>query len=152
MSHEHNIECLSEMTPGGALYCKKTGAKLVMGGGKIRNWEPPAPTPTKTNTPLRAPYSMTGRGQSYLITEDGWITYRDPGKDHYPSTSWVIVAVTDRWNQKPMTGLNDWLSVKARLDRGETVTGYMWDRDHGTLRMWGGRYAGKTPKVTLRKT
>jgi hypothetical protein len=147
MAHTHDIACLSELTPGGKLYCKATGVQLLMGGGKINEWRsPPPPAP---HVEPKTPYYMSGRGQSYRLTDEGWIKRMD--MPFTPSPSWTVVAVVQRWNAHPKYGINDWPALKRELDAGKTVTGYLYDRDHGSLRMWGGSYGGRIPKVTIRK-
>lgn len=127
-NHKHSINCISE-GPSGA-YCNVQGSVLI--------FDDP-----------RTPYRMTGRGQTYMLTPEGHIKRTDMA--HSPSSSWVVVAVVPRWNSRPQYGTNDWPALKSELDAGKTISGYLYDRDHGTLRMWGGIYGGKVPKVTIRK-
>ena len=81
-------------------------------------------------------YEMSGRGEYYDI--DGYGRIRG-------SKDWRVYGVAKRWNGKPEL----WKDIKKQLDKGEAVVGYFYDIDHGTVRMWGGSYAGKLPKVKI---
>jgi hypothetical protein len=76
-------------------------------------------------------YSIYHRGEFSDINEKGEITR---AQSPIPSGQWLIVGVSTHWNSRHFT---PWVEVKARLDKGETVEGYVFDRDHGTLRQWG---------------
>lgn len=75
----------------------------------------------------------TSQGHDFLVNEAGNISRG--GTE--PSGQWNMLGVsTHHWHGHPTL---DWPEIKAKCDRGETVRGYVWDVDHGTTRLWGGR-------------
>ena len=91
---------------------------------------------------------MHARGERYIITPRGYIKRTD--MQFKPSSKWKLLGISTHW-MKNYPDL-DWQEVKARLDKKETVSGYVHDIDHGTHRMWSGRYFGKIPKAKLYKS
>lgn len=71
-------------------------------------------------------------GTYYGVRADGAIGRLD--MDLAPSGQWLVLMITPTWNAR--SGL-DWPEIKAKLDAGEKVEGYMHDYDHGTHRQWG---------------
>lgn len=60
-----------------------------------------------------------------------------------PHGSWVILGVSRRWNQKCIP-----VPLTPGIDPKTLIGGYAWDRDHGTIRTWGGQYRGKLPRIS----
>ena len=90
-------------------------------------------------------YNLYGRGKYYKVNPKGEI-----GVNGRFSPTWRVAAVAPRWNTSYYNSVM-WPEVKKLLNAGRTVTGYLYDIDHGTLRFWGGQYMGKIPKVKLWK-
>jgi hypothetical protein len=92
-------------------------------------------------------YEMRARGDVYVITPSGYIKRTDmPFK---ASHNWRVYGVsTHHWQNSPKL---KWPEIRNMLDKGKTVEGYFWDVDHGTIRTWGGSYAGKLPRAKLKK-
>src|SRR3990167_9564621 len=57
---------------------------------------------------------------------------------------WRFIGVsTHHWHNHVVHNL------KSILDNPKlAVGGYLWDVDHGTTRIWGGRYCGHLPRIT----
>ena len=91
-------------------------------------------------------YNMQISGEYYHVDTEGRIK-RLGIKGFGFSNTWTVYGVAERWNSHPVP----WNIIKKHLNTGATVTGYLYDVDHGTVRMWGGKYAGKLPKVTIWK-
>lgn len=85
-------------------------------------------------------YTLYGRGTWYKINSKGEFFVN--GK---ASKTWKIYGVAQRWNGRPIP----WKSIKIKLDKGQSVKGYLYDIDHGTTRFWGGSWGGKLPVVEL---
>lgn len=64
------------------------------------------------------------------------------------SENWKIFSIVKYWNSKI---LKSWEDIKKELDISKTVSGYLYDVDHGTIRFWGGKMGGKLPKVEIYK-
>ena len=86
-------------------------------------------------------YSLQTRGDYYRLNKKGHISIGDVK----PSGDWKVFGVARRWNARP----RPWSEVKSELDEGKSVEGYLYDVDHGNVRMWGGLYLGKVPKAKL---
>ena len=59
------------------------------------------------------------------------------------SDKWKLLGVTKKWNRNSLDVKFD----EIWEDPGRMRSGYVYDLDHGTTRMWGGRYNGKLPRV-----
>ena len=73
-------------------------------------------------------------GKYYTITPEGYIM-----SDHWrqPSKQWVILGVAHHhWCNSPTWR---WPELRAMLDAGQEVKGWVFDVDHGTVRSWGNR-------------
>lgn len=85
--------------------------------------------------------NFTFRGDSYFVNESGHIkanglpvhspSWLFHGGSRHHWSSGVAVTLTDAFRDPAL--LNDCLG---------------WDRDHGAVRRWGGRYAGKLPRIS----
>ena len=60
------------------------------------------------------------------------------------SATWLFVGATrHHWGNRVDVGL------RAAFEQPQKLNGcLLWDRDHGTLRQWGGRWDGKLPRIT----
>lgn len=59
-----------------------------------------------------------------------------------PHPSWVMLGIsTHHWHRRVTILLQP--DIRAEELRG----GIVWDRDHGRVRTWNGRYMGKLPRV-----
>lgn len=87
-------------------------------------------------------YTLYGRDTWYRINSKGEFFV-----DGEASNTWKIFGVAQRWNGRPVP----WKLIKAKLDKGQTVEGYLYDIDHGARRFWGGSWNGKLPKIKLYK-
>jgi hypothetical protein len=82
------------------------------------------------------------RGEWYHVNEIGQFIRTDmPMAFH---DSWQFYGVsTHHWHNHPVYKLSDvWNNPKI------AIGGYLWDKDHGTIRTWGGCYHGKLPRIT----
>ncbi len=83
---------------------------------------------------------FTFRGEAYRVDERGCINAN--GIDHY-SDSWIFLGgSTHHWHNRVTVTLIDAFNNPKALDGC-----YGWDRDHGTIRAWGGLYYGKVPRI-----
>jgi hypothetical protein len=87
------------------------------------------------------------RGESFKVSLEketlGHVIQRNEHKFDLPHPSWVILGVSHHhWNNHITLHLSPTMNPKDLLG------GLVWDRDHGTVRQWGGMYAGKLPRVT----
>jgi hypothetical protein len=81
------------------------------------------------------------RGQYFTVNKKGEIK---SVKSSGFSPTWIILGFsTHHWRSFPDIPLED-----AFKHPHSIVKGLVWDKDHGTTRVWGGRYAGKLPRVT----
>ena len=83
------------------------------------------------------------RGEYYNINEKGEI-YGGPNNIKTPSGDWLFLGVSTHHLQNRIihTFPEIWKTPSLALN------GYLWDRDHGTVRTWGGQYNGKIPRIT----
>ena len=83
---------------------------------------------------------FTFRGQPYMVNEQGHINANGIG--HF-SPSWVFVGGSKHhMNQRPTVYLQHAFQFPEHLSGC-----YGWDLDHGTLRTWGGQWAGRIPRI-----
>lgn len=81
------------------------------------------------------------RGEQYLVNEEGHINANNIG---YFSSKWLFLGGTKHhWSNRIQHSLKD------AFENPQLLNGCLgWDRDHGTLRQWGGRYNGKLPRIS----
>jgi hypothetical protein len=92
------------------------------------------------------PYEMKARGERYIVHANGNIQRTD--MEFTPSGKWKLQGLRPKWNANRTSSFSE---LKKRMNKGETVEGYVIDLDHGTTRMWAGRYNGHIPKATIHK-
>lgn len=87
------------------------------------------------------------RGEVYQVDEHGCIMGgpNDVKPTCINGHQWDFIGVsTHHWHNRPTISFKQiWENPSLALN------GYMWDIDHGTVRVWGGSYNGKLPKITL---
>ena len=83
------------------------------------------------------------RGGWYKVKENGDMLQVDNTYNKWDK-SWRFLGVSfHHWTQR----IN--LTVKEAFKNPEAlVGGLVWDVDHGTTRVWGGRYCGRLPRIT----
>jgi len=80
------------------------------------------------------------RGEYFKVNEDGYMTQK---KNSDFSGQWKFLGVSfHHWRN----GIDIRYSEKTLPEN--LIGGLVWDLDHGTTRMWGGRYMGKLPRIT----
>jgi len=82
------------------------------------------------------------RGKLFKVNEKGELIHTDmPMKFH---DSWQFLGVSyHHWRRGIDTDLKEAFNNPYSL-----IGGIVWDRDHGTVRQWGGSYNGRLPRVT----
>jgi len=80
----------------------------------------------------------TPRGD-YVVNSKGEILVGKPNfvygtVEGYFSPKWKLYGLSERWNSRPIL----FEQLREKMDRGQTVEGYVHDIDHGTRRFWGG--------------
>ena len=80
------------------------------------------------------------RGEIYKVDENGRINAN--GINHY-SDSWIFLGGSPHhWHQRIV------YSLKDAFKNPQYLNGCLgWDRDHGTIREWSGKYNGKLPRI-----
>ena len=79
------------------------------------------------------------RGEWFKVNGDGFMT-QENNEDF--SGCWRFIGVSfHHWRN----GLDVYYSSKTLPEN--LIGGLVWDVDHGTTRQWGGRYAGKLPRI-----
>ena len=82
------------------------------------------------------------RGKRYEVNHEGYLRRADMKMDYSPT--WKFLGVSfHHWRQNIDIHLQEALKYPERL-----VGGRVWDEDHGTIRLWSGRYNGKLPRIT----
>lgn len=80
-------------------------------------------------------------GKPYSVTESGHIKANGLG-DYSPS--WIFLGGSSHhWHNRVTVTLAEAFELPGLLNGC-----FGWDIDHGTTRRWGGRYYGKTPRIT----
>lgn len=80
------------------------------------------------------------RGERYKVNDGGMIQRTDIP---HSAGDWQFLGVSfHHWR----TGIDT--PFHPDTDPREYIGGLMWDRDHGTVRQWGGKYCGKLPRIT----
>jgi hypothetical protein len=84
--------------------------------------------------------TFTLAGKTYRVNEQGHINANGIG---YYSPRWEFLGGSPHhWHRRITVSLHDAFENPARLN------GCLgWDRDHGTVRQWGGRYCGTIPRI-----
>lgn len=59
-----------------------------------------------------------------------------------PQPAWVILGFSSHHWHRRIT-----IPLTPEVDPAKLPGCLVWDRDHGTLRQWGGSYFGKLPRV-----
>jgi len=81
------------------------------------------------------------RGEWYKVNEKGEINANGIG--HFSNT-WLFLGGTKHHWSNHIT-----ITLKMAFEKPELLNGCLgFDRDHGTLRQWGGCYNGKLPRIT----
>ncbi len=83
---------------------------------------------------------FTHRGDHYAVNEKGWIECNERG---YFSDTWRFLGgSTHHWHNRVTVPLAE------AFKNPKALNGCLgWDIDHGTTRVWGGRWAGKLPRI-----
>jgi hypothetical protein len=81
-------------------------------------------------------YEIDDGSERYPVTYSGKIGRRSDSATQWnvvPHDDWTVLGMTTHhWSNRPVR----WPELRIRLDR-EPVSGYLWDKDHGTTRRWG---------------
>ena len=86
---------------------------------------------------------FTIRGELYKVKENGDMIQTDNTYNKW-NDSWRLLGVSTHHMQRHAT-----ITVKELFENPKRmIKGYLWDKDHGTKRLWGGKYYGKLPRVT----
>ena len=82
------------------------------------------------------------RSEWYKINEKGEI-YGGPNKIKEPSGNWLFLGVsTHHWHNHLVYSFKQ-IWNNPQLAEG----GILWDKDHGTTRIWAGLFHGKIPRI-----
>jgi hypothetical protein len=85
--------------------------------------------------------NFTFRGKYYKVNEQGHINANGIG--HY-SPDWTFLGGS-RHHWRNTTDI----TTEMAFIHPESLNGCLgWDRDHGTVRQWGGSYAGRLPRIS----
>ena len=80
-------------------------------------------------------------GETYLVDEQGRI--KANGLKDFSDTWLFLGGTKHHWSNRITVTLKD------AFDNPESLNGCLgFDRDHGTVRQWSGRYFGKLPRIT----
>jgi len=84
--------------------------------------------------------NFTFRGESYRVNKKGYI---NTDAFHGFSDTWIFGGgIKHHWGTKVSVTLAD------AFENPERLNGCLGsDIDHGTMRIWGGRYNGKLPRI-----
>ena len=86
---------------------------------------------------------VTIEGEIYKVNSKGQI-YGGPHNLADSNDDWIFVGVSKHHMQNHPV-----INFKGIWENpGLALHGYLWDIDHGTLRMWAGRYLGTLPRIT----
>jgi hypothetical protein len=91
---------------------------------------------------------MSSPRGNYVVNSKGEILVGKPNFVYgtvqgYFSPQWKLYGLSERWNSSPIL----FEKLKEKMDRGETVEGYVHDIDHGSRRFWGG--GKRLPKARM---
>jgi len=80
-------------------------------------------------------YEIFDGREWFPVTREGMIG-RESWDIQRMSGSWVMVGMTfHHWSNRP----TPWRLMKRRMNAGESLNGYIWDKDHNSIRRWGRR-------------
>jgi len=83
------------------------------------------------------------RGKWYKVKPDGDLIQEE---NHYNNWdgNWIFLGVSfHHWRR----GID--MTLKEIFENPvKAIGGLVWDVDHGTIRIWGGEYCGKLPRIT----
>lgn len=60
-----------------------------------------------------------------------------------PHPEWVILGVSKHHWSRTVD-----VPIVTDINPKSLIKGIVWDRDHGTIRKWGGVYFGKIPRIS----
>jgi len=81
------------------------------------------------------------RGQLYKVDEQGRIDAN--GINHFSNT-WIFLGGSSHHWHNHIT-----VTRQQAFENPKLLNGCIgWDRDHGTLRRWGGQYCGRLPRIS----
>jgi len=81
------------------------------------------------------------RGQKYLVDLQGRINANDIG---YFSEAWIFLGGSSHHWHTSIKVTRD-----AAFENPKLLNGCLgWDRDHGTIRRWGGLWNGRIPRMS----
>lgn len=84
---------------------------------------------------------FTFRGRQYQVDEKGRINANGIG--HF-SDNWIFLGGSRHHFSKRID-----VTLEDAFQMPGLLNGCLgWDRDHGTVRKWGGRFYGKLPRIT----
>lgn len=87
------------------------------------------------------------RGESFIINKKGQLmqerAFHDPCYGGFHDSWKVLGFSTHHWRNSPDISVNEAFRNPEKI-RNTIV----FDIDHGTVRVWGGSYYGKLPRVT----
>jgi len=84
------------------------------------------------------------REEEFVVDEKGRMMQAERfGDGEEFSGEWIFLGVSKHhWRR----GID--VVCKEGFEKPESfVGGYVWDRDYGTVREWGGQYEGKLPRI-----
>lgn len=81
------------------------------------------------------------RGETFRVNAAGEIMRMDQRQRF---SQWLLLGVSmHHWRNGIDITLDAIFKAPERM-----IGGLVWDRDHGTVRTWGGSYNGRLPRVT----
>ena len=80
------------------------------------------------------------RGIWYKVRDDGMMTREGIPEFSY---DWFFLGVSFHHWRKSLD-----VPFSSDVNAENFLRGLVWDRDHGTVRSWGGSYFGSLPRVT----
>lgn len=84
--------------------------------------------------------NFTFRGKPYKVDEKGRINANGIG---YFSDNWIFLGGTKHHWSTHIT-----VPLKRAFENPESLNGCLgFDKDHGTMRQWGGSWNGKLPRI-----
>lgn len=83
-------------------------------------------------------------GDGYVVNSKGYMLQENNNHNEF-SDSWKLLGVSTHHMQTRPT-----ITFKEIWENPYLVrNAYIWDRDHGTVRLWSGKYAGRLPRVSI---
>ena len=99
----------------------------------------------KVAAPEDIVYEIDDGQERYPVTYSGKIGRRSDTGTQWkvvPSDTWMVLGMTTHYGSNELIR---WPELRRRLDR-ESLSGYLWDNDHGTARRW-----RQSHEVTMRR-